>query len=106
MRERLDRALVSTDWAARFPKRRLYHKANSSSDHCMLLLKDSPSTMQRKQIPKPFRFETMWLKEESCADFVTTTWLKGMCMESGSTLYHCLEERRLLLTSWNKNFFG
>ncbi|XP_023871998.2 uncharacterized protein LOC111984613 [Quercus suber] len=106
VRERLDRALVSSGWAAKFPKKRLYHKANSSSDHCMLLLKDSPSTSRRKRGPKPFRFETMWLKEESCADVVSTAWLKGMCSDSGSSLYHCLEECRLSLSAWNKSVFG
>ncbi|KAK7848774.1 hypothetical protein CFP56_004463 [Quercus suber] len=33
---------------------------------------DSPSTSRRKRGPKPFRFETMWLKEKSCADVVST----------------------------------
>lgn len=106
VRKRLDRALVSTGWATRFPKRRLYHKANSFSDHCMRLLKGSPSTSRRRRGPKPFRFETMWLKEESFADVVTIAWLKGMCRGSGSPLHHCLEECRLSLTYWNKNYFG
>nr|POE45091.1 hypothetical protein CFP56_25023 [Quercus suber] len=50
VRERLDRALVS---------------------------EDSPSTSRRKRGPKPFRFKTIWLKEESCADVVTTASLKA-----------------------------
>ena len=40
IRERLDRALVSTNWASRFPKMQLHHKPNSSSDHCILILKE------------------------------------------------------------------
>ena len=40
VRERLDKVLVSTNWAAIFPQTRLHHKLDSSFDHCILVLKD------------------------------------------------------------------
>ena len=39
VRERLERAFVSTNWASCFPHARLLHVATSTSDHCMLVLK-------------------------------------------------------------------
>ena len=33
IRERLDRALASTDWHSLFPTAKLYHKSSSFSDH-------------------------------------------------------------------------
>ena len=39
VRERLDKALVSTNWAGTFPNARLYHVATSTSDHYILVLK-------------------------------------------------------------------
>ena len=38
IRERLDRALVNSDWAAKFPMAKLLHKSSSISDHCPLIL--------------------------------------------------------------------
>ena len=40
VKEQLDRALVSTNWAASFPQMQLHHKPESSSDHYVLILKD------------------------------------------------------------------
>ena len=77
VRERLDRALVSTNWASRFPKMQLHHKPNSSSDHCVLILKDVQNSNKKPCRKKLFRFEEMWLKEESCAALVEEAWDRG-----------------------------
>lgn len=55
VRERLDRALVLTNWAARFPKRRLHHKPDSSSDHCILVLKDVQESSKKRRRKKLFQ---------------------------------------------------
>nr|POE70780.1 hypothetical protein CFP56_32095 [Quercus suber] len=54
IRERLDRAFVSVGWSRRFPGFQLHHKANSSSDHCILLLKEVPSRKPKRQVRKSF----------------------------------------------------
>ena len=43
IRERLDRALVFTDWAMMFPSVKLFHLSNSTLDHSILVLKDARS---------------------------------------------------------------
>lgn len=70
VRERLDRALVSTNWATRFPKRQLHHKPDSSSYHCILVLKDVQESNKKRRRKKLFHFEEMWLKEEACTEVV------------------------------------
>ena len=107
IRERLDRALVSTGWAQCFPTHQLYHLANLASDHCVLLLKDPPfpesTPWQRKKL---FRFKSMWLQEESCTHVVKEAWVRGMARASVSPYVSCLEECRSTLTSWNTSTFG
>ena len=44
VRERLDRALVSSSWVAMFLGVRLHHMATSTSDYCMLVLNIRPQT--------------------------------------------------------------
>ena len=38
IRERLDRALASSDWHSLFPSAKLFHKSSSASDHNPLVL--------------------------------------------------------------------
>lgn len=106
IRERLDRALVSVGWTRRFLGFQLHHKANSSFDHCILLLKEVLNHKPKQRSPKIFRFKEMWIKEESCASVVVSASETGECSGSTSTLSRCLEECRSALTIWNKNFFG
>ena len=106
VRERLDRALVSTNWAARFPKLNLFHKPNSTSDHCVLILKDVQNSCKKWRWKKLFRFEEMWLKEEACVGVVEDAWARGASKESDSPLSSYLGECRHSLISWNNVSFG
>ena len=38
---RLDRALATPEWLARFERMKVYHLVDSTSDHCALLVTDS-----------------------------------------------------------------
>ena len=106
VRERLDRALVSTNWAARFPKMHLHHKPNSSSDHCILILKDIQQKRKGGCRKKMFRFEEMWLKDEACVGVIEEAWDRGLHMGPIAPLSSCLEECRRSLSAWNNNSFG
>ena len=64
--ERLDRAFVSTDWSGMFPTTKLFHVANSVSDHSMLILNNVKPTGRWKKGKRLFRFESMWLRDERC----------------------------------------
>ena len=73
IRARLDRAVANIDWCGIFPWARLYHRANSASDHCILLLKLEQGTRQERG-SRLFRFESMWLKHVQCAGVVQEAW--------------------------------
>ena len=82
MRERLDRALVSTNWAAAFPVVRLFPVATSISDYSILVLKESSSTRKQRKRSKVWWFESMWLEDERCKDVVHEAWERGRCRVS------------------------
>ncbi|XP_030946004.1 uncharacterized protein LOC115970518 [Quercus lobata] len=92
VRERLDRALVSPNWAAAFPVVRLFHVATSVSDHSILVLKESRPTRKQRKCSKVWRFESMWLEDERCNDVVHEAWERGRCKVSQWPLEVCIEE--------------
>ena len=106
VRERLDRAMVSKNWAATFPVARLFHVATSVSDHSILLLKESRPTRKQRKHSKMWRFESMWLEDERCIDVVHDAWERGRCKVSQWPLEECIEECRASLKSWNTQSFG
>lgn len=106
VQERLDRALVSTSWVSCFPRIQVHHKAASTSNHYMLLLRDMPSRCKSTARAKPFRIEAMWLQDKSCGEVVDRAWERGTSSTLESIFIKCLEECRLSLTTWNKNNFG
>nr|POE88547.1 hypothetical protein CFP56_48643 [Quercus suber] len=104
--ERLDRALVSTNWAAMFPSVKLYHLSTSISGHSILVLKEARSPWSQRRQPKLFCFESMWLEDGRCEDVVEEAWERRRNRDSRWPLDACLEECQSLLQSWNKNIFG
>ena len=104
--ERLDRAFVLTNWAAMFPTSKLFHVANSVSDHCILILKSANPARKRRKKSKLFRFESMWLRDEGCSGVVNDAWDRGRIRGTDWPLLHCLEECRTSLSKWNKHSFG
>ena len=106
IRERLDKAFVSTSWASVFPQQRLHHVATSTLDHCMLLLKCTQTSWKRKCKLKLFRFESMWLRDNQCDDLVIDAWEPGECIRGLYPHDTFLNKCRDALTHWNKTTFG
>lgn len=77
IRERLDRALATTDWLALFPEAKLYHLSTSISDHSALSLHLIPRKKKRKGC-KIFIFESMWLKDSRYEENVKIAWEDGV----------------------------
>ncbi|XP_050251320.1 uncharacterized protein LOC126698256 [Quercus robur] len=102
VRECLDRAFVSTNYATMFPTTKLYHVANSVSDHSMLVLKSANPTRKRTKL---FCFKSMWLRDERCSKVVNDAWESGRNMGTKWPLLHCLEECHTSLTEWKKHSF-
>ena len=106
VRERLDRALVSTNWAGVFPRVKLHHLSNSVSDHSILVLKETSPLRQQRRQTKLFWFESMWLEDEGCKKVVEEAWERGRSSNSLWPLETCLEECQQSLKSWNAHTFG
>nr|POE81798.1 hypothetical protein CFP56_57761 [Quercus suber] len=80
VREGLDKALVSPNWASTFPKMRLHHVAASTSNHCMLVVKAPTDRKKRTRRMKLFSFESMWLRDEGCKEIMFEAWDRAMIM--------------------------
>ena len=106
IRERIDRALGSLEWRRKFPRAKLYHVANSASDHCVLLLQLDQAPRQTKGRAKIFRFESMWLKHDQCEGVVKEAWEAGLWMQGTNPIEGCLESCRRALSRWNSQVFG
>ena len=104
--ERLDRALVSTDWVVVFPLVKLHHSSNLVSDHSILVLKETSLPRQQRQQPRLFRFKSMWLADERCNNVVEEAWKRGGNSHAQWPFEACLEECQTSVKAWNKNNFG
>ena len=89
-----------------FPHTKLFHIASSTSDHSVLLLKETNSSRQKYKRSKIFRFEDMWLRDEGCSEIVQEAWERGKIMGSQWPITSYLEECQFALMLWNKNVFG
>ena len=105
IRERLDRALASSDWHSLFPSAKLFHKSSSASDHNPLVLHFFPR-QRRQRHKKLFRFESMWIKDARCEHVVSEAWREGLCMAFGHPILSCMEECRSRLERWNQTEYG
>nr|POE83547.1 hypothetical protein CFP56_48278 [Quercus suber] len=106
VRERLDRALVSSSWVGTFPAARLFHTATSVSDHCILVLKETSYQRKRRQGPKVWRFESMWLEDARCEMVVQGARDRGRIRDTQWPLEACIEECQSTLKTWNMQCFG
>ena len=71
--ERLDRAMVDTDWLSLFPEAHLMNLLASHSDHSPILLQ-SVSTTDNVRKNQSFKFENNWFKEPDLEDNVRVGW--------------------------------
>lgn len=105
IRERLDRALATTNWLNLFSSAKLYHLTSSASDHSPLSLHLERRPRKRK-LRKVFRFKSMWLQDSRCEEVVHEAWDEGLSKVSNSTITICLEQCRIKLDAWNNMEFG
>lgn len=99
---RLDRAMVSADWFAKFPSSQITHVKTATSDHDLLLMDFMEQHVRSSK--KLFKFEPMWLR---CSDFnetVCKSWSDAVNGNKplGQTLQRCSKD----LTEWNRSSVG
>ena len=71
MKERLDRGLCNDDWHRLFPKAGIRHLMALNLDHNPILL---DTHLELHKGIKPFRFEAMWVRDESSVEVIDQAW--------------------------------
>lgn len=95
--------MANSSWCTIFPKAIVHHLAAIGSDHYLILL-DLLSAISNNA--KPFKFEAMWLQDDSCFDVVDHAW---DIFVKGSLLFQISSRTKNVkkaLKDWNLNHFG
>ena len=69
---RLDRALATQDWLEHFPRVRVQHLEDTTSDHFPILLTDSNSTHGHGK--HRFFFKAIRVKRSDCKELIEEAW--------------------------------
>ena len=102
IQERLDRFCATAKWREMFNGSLVTHLEKRKSDHLPLIvsIRKSIINAQKRRPRKLFRFEEMWLKEESCEDTIKKAWQpeEDVCRNITRTARE--------LRGWSKETFG
>ncbi|KAL2899324.1 Sca1 complex scaffold protein scaA [Bienertia sinuspersici] len=102
LQERLDRLLENDSWRQCFTGAYLTHLAKRRSDHLPILITIARGTkvVKEKKKKKLFRFEEMWLREDSSKVVINNAWEQSGSIDTkiGRTVAH--------LSTWSKSTFG
>ncbi|GJW55051.1 reverse transcriptase [Tanacetum coccineum] len=79
VKKKLDRFLANANWCRLYPDALFQNLARISSDHSPIVCHFSPPVRKKE---KMFRFESMWLRDESFHDVVRDAWTS--CLARGS----------------------
>ncbi|XP_074305494.1 uncharacterized protein LOC141640710 [Silene latifolia] len=100
-KSRIDRAMGTNEWMARFPYARLRHLGREWSNHSPLKL-----VLDRRestgQFTKRFRFEQIWVGAEGCEEEITRGFERG----GGDDLVEALQESATELQAWKRVSIG
>ncbi|KAL0285634.1 UNVERIFIED_CONTAM: hypothetical protein Sangu_2770100 [Sesamum angustifolium] len=100
---RLDRGVANSEWCLIYPNASIKHLPAIASDHCPLLLL---TQNDHSQGPKPFFFEEMWLRDETCEEVVANNWFSPPTGNPHEQIHLRLKKLRQELRKWNKQTFG
>uniref|UniRef100_A0A2N9J763 CCHC-type domain-containing protein n=1 Tax=Fagus sylvatica TaxID=28930 RepID=A0A2N9J763_FAGSY len=97
--EWLDRAFANPNWRILFPEASVSHLTQTHSDHCPLLLTLCP--IIPRSLPRPFRFENIWLSHSDFPKIVEQTWAVP-----ATNLSVTFDTFATLVSNWSKLVFG
>lgn len=104
--ECLDRCVGNSEWCHLFPRTVVCHDSIAYSDHLPLILTMNGEREMRKQRdPKPFRFESIWVKHDGSQKIIEESWNNRGAEIVENTL-NCIRYCGEKLRQWNKSTFG
>ena len=94
------------EWMLRFTTCRIHHLDAFHSDHKPIFLISDSEQKRFYRKGRPFRFEAMWLKDNSCEEMVKNSWQEvsdpsPICMVT-KQIINCQDNLRI----WNRDTFG
>jgi hypothetical protein len=102
-RARLDGALGSASWSARYPLAEVHHLAAAAvSDHIPILLKMEPSSDHNQRSPRLLRYEIMWASKSISTDSPKRLLkrIRLIIWGRGPKLNHTHGPKKLPASSW------
>ncbi|KAK1697051.1 hypothetical protein QYE76_013748 [Lolium multiflorum] len=106
-RVRLDRALATPAWNARFPLATVNHLTGVTSDHKPIILRWAETRRERRRMEdKIFRYELMWESHEQFRPHVADSWQAQGPAGTMTELKAKLTRLSSSLDVWGRNTFG
>ena len=102
--ERLDRAFCTNEWLQQFANTKVIHLSCTTSDPIPILI--VPSSIDPPPLPRPFRFEEVWLTDEGCGRTIESVWRTSCYCQTRSMVMKKIEKCGLGLTQWSRKMFG
>lgn len=90
-------------WCTLFPHANITHLTSLSSDHMPILL---DTCLKVSCGPRPFRFEAMWLNDDSCFDVVHNAWNLTVSGSLSFQICYKIKFVKKALTEWNNSHLG
>uniref|UniRef100_A0A7N2MPW2 Uncharacterized protein n=1 Tax=Quercus lobata TaxID=97700 RepID=A0A7N2MPW2_QUELO len=97
----LDRAFAISDWLEYFKSPKVHHLVESTSNHCILTITDSPPPTRKSK--HRFHFEVMWVKREDCREVIEAVWDLSTLSATLEGIASNLKRCAIALTNWNQN---
>uniref|UniRef100_A0A453KYM4 Reverse transcriptase domain-containing protein n=2 Tax=Aegilops tauschii subsp. strangulata TaxID=200361 RepID=A0A453KYM4_AEGTS len=107
IKERLDQAVATREWCARFPSYQVTNGDPRHSDHRPVTISVEGTKRQSRRLGNgnTFRFEAKWLEEEECEDIVTNAWNTAN-IRSGGSVAQGIKSVSRDLKAWDANVLG
>ncbi|PON45815.1 Endonuclease/exonuclease/phosphatase [Parasponia andersonii] len=105
VQERLDWAMINTEWQDLFQSSSLSHLGSYESDHRALLSNLELAKSPLEHIRSRFHFESLWAEEEDCTTIITEAWTSQSHEDTLSNVCANLSLCAHRLQEWNSPHF-
>lgn len=103
VRERLDRALASSEWCLIYDRAGIIHLTATKSDHTPMLL---CLVLDHDRAPRSFRFLEAWIHDPTCELVINTAWTQDERTGRRTSLTAKIQCTAKALKVWNRENFG
>lgn len=98
--------MANSEWLQQFPKSSVEHLVRNQSDHCPVWIIWNKRACFSRRKRKPFRFEAMWLQDESCPAIIQEAWSPQSIAACPSEWSRKINKVAAALKSWDRDHFG